>query len=316
MLNNEAMSWIKGTPVGINIRKLSYIAPHSHKDVIEITLCLTGEITFSYCFEEFRLKPGEFILVEKDVHYLSGDEAICASFYIDLHYFKEKYPYVDSLMFVCEATAESSVPYDTYHHQYLKSILLALLFYVNGTPDKQKEIQARVTHAAEKIMELMMDRFDIIFYYEPGLDITPKAMRRYRDAMKYIYDHSGEKVTIKEVADHCGVSGAYMSEFLRSISKGFRAMTGYIRVCKSEKYLLDTDMSIMDISEICGFSDTKYYYEFFKRWYRCTPGQYRKRYKNEMRRVGNIEESVPMSEIAPPLAKMMEKHFIDMFLLF
>jgi xylan 1,4-beta-xylosidase len=299
--------------MGVNIRKLSSIIPHRHENLIEITLCLLGEIKFSSCFEEFTLKPGEFILVDKDVHYLHGGEAVCASFYIDLNFFKEKYPFIDGLIFVCEGTSDSTVPYDTYYHQYIKSILLALLFFISRQSEKQEEYKEKITSTAEKIVNLMMDRFDIIFYYNPGLNLKPGALERYRDAMKYIHDHDSGKVLVKEVAGHCGVSSAYMSEFLGNITLGFRTMIGYTRTCKSEKYLMDTDMSIVEISEICGFSDAKYYYEAFKTWYHCTPGQFRKKYKKEMER-GNIEESLPIREIEKPLEEMMEKHLIDMFL--
>lgn len=315
MLSGENISWIKGTPMGIDIRRLSFIAPHRHENLIEITMCLTGEIKFSYCFEEFNLKPGDFILVDKDVHYLHGGEAVCVSFYIDLNHFKKKYPYIDSLMFVCEGTPESNVPHNTYYHKYLKSILLALLLYISAhSEEAQTEItRKKILTTTEKIISLMMDHFDIIFFYNPASNLKPEVMERYRRIIKYIHDHCWEKVTIEELAEECGLSKTYLSEFMSTITPGFRAMTGYIRAYKSEKYLMDTDMSVVEISEACGFSDIKYYYDAFKTWYHCTPGQFRKKYRNEMGQ-GNVEAMLPAKAIAKPLGKMMKDHFVDMFL--
>lgn len=307
------ISWLNGTPMGLDIRRISFIAPHRHENLIEITMCLTGKIQFSYCFEEFTLKPGEFILVDKDVHYLYGGEATCASFYLDLNYFKEKYPYIDSLMFVCEATSGSAVPHNTYYHKYLKSILLALLFYISGQPGEGPSFQEKIIAAAEKIIRTMMDHFDIAFYYNPELDLKQEAMERYRKAIKYIHDHQWQKVTIEELADYSGLSSAYMSEFIGSVSLGFRTTLGYMRANTSEKYLMDTRLSVTEISEVCGFSDPKYYYQAFKRWYHCTPGQFRKKYLNEMGRSNQLE-ALSATAIAGPLGKMMKAHFVDMFL--
>ena len=64
MITGEKINWIEGTPLGVNIREIEYIAPHVHYDIVEITLCLLGEIKMSYCFEEFTLSPGDVILVD------------------------------------------------------------------------------------------------------------------------------------------------------------------------------------------------------------------------------------------------------------
>ena len=44
MITGEKINWIEGTPLGVNIREIEYIAPHVHNDIVEITLCLSGEI--------------------------------------------------------------------------------------------------------------------------------------------------------------------------------------------------------------------------------------------------------------------------------
>lgn len=51
------------------------------------------------------------------------------------------------------------------------------------------------------------------------------------------------------------------------------------RVEKSVKLLLDTDLSISDISDEVGFSHVRYLNKNFKIYYNCTPLQFRKKYK-------------------------------------
>lgn len=50
-----------------------------------------------------------------------------------------------------------------------------------------------------------------------------------------------------------------------------------IRLKKSAKLLLQTDMLIIAISDKCGFNTLTYYNKLFKKYYGCSPSEYRKR---------------------------------------
>ena len=53
---------------------------------------------------------------------------------------------------------------------------------------------------------------------------------------------------------------------------------------KAEKLLLTTGKSISEISLLCGFSDPKYIYKSFKKWYDVTPSAHKKAYEQYMER--------------------------------
>lgn len=57
----------------------------------------------------------------------------------------------------------------------------------------------------------------------------------------------------------------------------FTDLINLTRVEESIKLLLDSDMSISEISEEIGFSHVRYYNKNFKVYYGCTPLQYRKK---------------------------------------
>ncbi len=114
----EQIQWIKGTALGVTVRDIHFVAPHAHEKMIEITMCLKGNLVFSYCFEEFRLGVGEFILVDRDTHFLYSDKgAICVSFYINLEQERGIYRKLINQMFVCEGTADSEVEHNTSDHK-------------------------------------------------------------------------------------------------------------------------------------------------------------------------------------------------------
>lgn len=305
---------IEDTPIDIIIREIDYIAPQVHADVVEIILCLSGEVTISYCFEEFTLKTGEFILVDKDAYYLyNGNGAICASFYIDLSFFKAKYPYIDSLFFVCEGTKESRVPFDTYNHKYLKAMLIALLTYVSENTDLNPDYVDKINKITLNIVDLLVNKFDIIYWYHPDLVIQESALLRHRMMMDYVFKHHTENINISILAEKFNLSDIYISEFISSISLGFRKMLNFIRASDAARLLISTDMNVLSISEACGFSDPKYLYKAFKEWYYCTPNEFRKKYLSE---IGNedVARRLRLSDIVGPLEQMRKEHFIDWFM--
>jgi AraC-like DNA-binding protein len=86
-----------------------------------------------------------------------------------------------------------------------------------------------------------------------------------------------------------------------------------VRANKSEKLLLSTNLNITEISESCGFSDPQYYYQAFKKWYKCTPRQFRNIYRDRMEKSCN-EEELELNIILEPLNDMILNHHLDLFL--
>jgi len=308
----EDIRWIEGTPLALKIRQIEFIPPHIHDDIVEIIFCLKEMVTFNYEYEQFTLREGEFICVDKDAHYLyDGSDDICISMYIDLNWFKKKYPYITSLLFVCEYTSDSSTPRRKCHDD-LKGMLIALLFYLNTHDKNEAGYKKNIISSVEMIIDLFVRDFDIIFFYNPRLKLKPELLKRHHDLMLFLDRHSSEKITLKDMADHFHLSESYISEFMR-INLGFRKCLGYWRAYKSEKLLLGTKMNIMEISERCGFSDPKYYYNAFKAWYKCTPKQFRKNYTEKMKSPC-LEKELLIDDIYGPLDKIMLDHYMDLFL--
>lgn len=104
-----------------------------------------------------------------------------------------------------------------------------------------------------------------------------------------------------------------MSEYLRKMSVGFRGMMSYIRANESETYLLRTNKTILEISEECGFSDVKYYYSAFKRWYKCTPKQFREQYGKVSEEKIRYLDIIDTKDI---LEKLLTDHYMETHLFY
>ena len=53
---------------------------------------------------------------------------------------------------------------------------------------------------------------------------------------------------------------------------------------EAKTMLTNTDLSIIQIMETLGFTNSTHFYELFKKQYGQTPGEYRKRQKETSRR--------------------------------
>ena len=70
-------------------------------------------------------------------------------------------------------------------------------------------------------------------------------------------------------------------------------LTDYItavRSEKAEKMMLTSDRSINEISFNCGFSDPKYIYKGFRKWYEKTPSEHKKEYEKHKQEGNQILE--------------------------
>lgn len=95
--------------------------------------------------------------------------------------------------------------------------------------------------------------------------------------LSYLQKHCAEKISLEDVAEHCGYDPSYFSRlFKRTTGKNF---TDYITDCRIDKacsLLEETMQSVDSIIVTCGFSDrTKFFRQFAQRT-GFTPLKYRK----------------------------------------
>ncbi|MDO4280025.1 MAG: AraC family transcriptional regulator [Peptococcaceae bacterium] len=93
----------------------------------------------------------------------------------------------------------------------------------------------------------------------------------------YMKQHLDEPLTIASLSRQFGISQtALKTEFRRLYGKPVRSWLVQQRMVRAA-YLLDhTAMTVTRIAQECGYSSTSQFNTIFKRFYRCTPSQYRK----------------------------------------
>ncbi|MCC8102026.1 MAG: AraC family transcriptional regulator [Clostridiales bacterium] len=113
----------------------------------------------------------------------------------------------------------------------------------------------------------------------PGV-ITPSSgkYKKVNDAILYIKDHFLEPLSLGEIADHIYVSRGYLSKIFNETT-GMK-VTDYINIQRinysKNLFAGNSDLSITELAEICGFDSITYYEKVFKQVTGISPTSFRK----------------------------------------
>lgn len=99
-------------------------------------------------------------------------------------------------------------------------------------------------------------------------------------AMRYIVENAKQMVGVEDVAVAVGVSTRTLSRrFKQHVGQSVLHEINNSRLRAVGQMLLDTDLSIGDVSAACGFSTTSHFNVFFRKMTDQTPGEYRKQHR-------------------------------------
>lgn len=114
------------------------------------------------------------------------------------------------------------------------------------------------------------------------MEFSQDIQVNFRRVEAYIDAHLKEKITNEQMAQLCGISLPY---FVKRFKKAYHLTPQeYImerRICKGCYLLLQTSLSIDDISELLGFCNTSHFIRRFKEREKMTPVQYRRTFRLE-----------------------------------
>lgn len=106
---------------------------------------------------------------------------------------------------------------------------------------------------------------------------NPELASTIQAAAKYIRKHYAGTITLEAMAAKAHMSPSYFSKKFREVTSfGFKEYLIRIRLAESCKYLLETSDSITDIALSCGFNDSNYFGDLFRKMKGVSPLQYRK----------------------------------------
>ena len=113
--------------------------------------------------------------------------------------------------------------------------------------------------------------------YIQNIDMADTLMQ---EAARYIRINYMKDLSLESVAAHVNISPTYFSKkFKSSTGFGYKEYLIYVRIQEASDMLLETNESISEIALKCGFNDSDYFGNAFKKTKGISPLKYRKNNK-------------------------------------
>lgn len=102
-----------------------------------------------------------------------------------------------------------------------------------------------------------------------------------KSALIYIErNYQNPNLSIVDIAIQCNVNANYLCSMFKSVTgETINYYVNKLRIENAKKMMLETNMTIVKISQRCGFNDAKYFCKVFGKYTNLTPTNFRKKYK-------------------------------------
>ena len=97
-----------------------------------------------------------------------------------------------------------------------------------------------------------------------------------KPALEYIESHYGQPIPLETLARLTGMSAKYFCRFFRTIvHRSPIDYVNYYRVECASQFLTESDMTVAEIAQRCGYNDSSFFIKQFRRYKGTTPKKYR-----------------------------------------
>lgn len=162
--------------------------------------------------------------------------------------------------------------------------------------DSETYLLFHTGHNSE-MRDIMMQMLDIMAHADDYTDrvlsgmillLSTSLIRTHQDAVRtapgngknseivsLIYEHY-DTITLSTLAEKLHYTVPYCSKYLKNhLGCNFSELLGKIRFQKAENFLVNSEMTIAEISRTLGYENPENFVRAFKTRYRMTPSQYR-----------------------------------------
>lgn len=281
----ETVSYTGSLPFELSFLNVGEESKHCHREM-EILFVLRGITHYQIYHTDYELNPGDLIIADvEDLHQIhnSSDDILMLSLHIDTRRFEHLYPNIRYMFFVCEECMENP----SGNKQLLESKLSLLKQHLARLAfDYMQEDMdtALLTEEVNKVVSILVNHFQGFYmedyqYKTSQEDLDAEDLQRLCRITRYIMLNYKEKISLDDISEQEHLSTYYLSHLIKeTLGFNFQNFVNAIRLEFAEKLLVFSNMTLMQISQECGFSSPNYFNKCFSAWHGKTPAQYRKSY--------------------------------------
>lgn len=266
--------------------RFSEMPPHTH-DFLEINYMYSGSCTQYVNDQKIELTKGQLILLDKDIvqriDYVSEEDIL-----INILVKEDSLStgiITDSIRsqsivsnFLLNASQKDTTHnhfllFNATNHDKIHALLKNLI--AEGLGDDSYRNQSMRLYLSLIFIELTK-----ILQQETFESINVENLEII-EILEYIETHYRD-VSLEELANEFGYNSNYMSNKIKQlVGRTFLELVADKRLAIAHELVLETNLSMTDISEQVGYENPSYFYKRFKQRYQQTPLQLRKTHKKE-----------------------------------
>ena len=151
----------------------------------------------------------------------------------------------------------------------IKSLIISMEHELNANDSYSRII------AAGKLNEIISYT---LRHGSPKLSKSEKTAIRIQKVARYISENYSESITLNDAAQMAYMDSSYFSRQFKNLTgAGFIEYLTEIRIKEAIQLLDNTALSVNQIAEQCGFSSANYFRDVFRKHYKISPLEYRKK---------------------------------------
>lgn len=250
--------------------------PHFHED-IEILTVKSGKLTYCVNGKTILLNEGDTIVVNSNqIHYNSCVDDTVAKYVIFI-----VHPSILASSVAVDINAVRPIT-ENPNLSYLR------FRYINAyTEDMYKLVTSlpEIRHDAFEVTRRFFNIWDLIRKQSRTLGasseeiVSDPGMQSFKVMMNYVSTSYARSVTLDEIAASASISKSLCNKlFHRYVGESPINYLMHLRVRKVAEHLRAGSLSLSDIAEQTGFNGVSYMSESFRKYFDCSPREYKKQW--------------------------------------
>lgn len=259
---------------GSEVREAGYVMPDPHcHSYFELFYVESGACRFFIDNNMYDIHAGDFMLIPPDVfHYTRYLFGACKRSVVHFHVEDIS----DSVKKLLPGHADflSAMRIFQVPEAYREQINALLLRMVNEKKIADERSGLMLQALLQELFLLCGRECRFLNDIPANIHTTD---RQIVQAAQFISNHYMDRISTADIAAAAGYSPNYLSQkFRKSVGIGIHEYLVFIRLQYAALELVTTNDSITEIAFRCGFSDSNYFKDAFKKKYGLTPRAYRK----------------------------------------